>query len=262
MKLLKKLLMLSVTVVCLKAEHTFSYDAYALGATGTNVNYKYYIGEDFFIKAGMGSESLDVYSGTVKYDYELYSLGYYMFDFYYKKPTNKTLSGGYTDVSPYAGLDIVFESRSKGWNFGFIAGFFDSPKISHDGSCCLDNSVIGMTIGFRVSYSFGKIKHHNIDERNNKTMRILHALGGASESFNNNYKPSTIKAYYGNSYNSNSNNKRTMSSPNNRIIRGDKNYLNMKSDEYIYGKNNSFQGSRPGDSDYSDREMNYLINGR
>ncbi len=43
---------------------------------------------------------------------------------------------------------------------------------------------------------------------------------------------------------------------------GDENYNNMKVDEYIYGKNNSFQGSRPGDDDYSDRQMNYLMNGK
>lgn len=40
---------------------------------------------------------------------------------------------------------------------------------------------------------------------------------------------------------------------------GDSNYNNMKTDEYIYGKNNSYQGSRAGDSDFSERQMKNLM---
>ena len=40
---------------------------------------------------------------------------------------------------------------------------------------------------------------------------------------------------------------------------GDKNYLNEQQDNFLYGKNNSYQGSRPGDSDFSERQQRDML---
>lgn len=40
---------------------------------------------------------------------------------------------------------------------------------------------------------------------------------------------------------------------------GDSNYLNNQIDSSIYGKNNPYQGSKPGDSDYGDRVVKGLM---
>lgn len=40
---------------------------------------------------------------------------------------------------------------------------------------------------------------------------------------------------------------------------GDNNYINQQQDEFVHGKNNSYQGSRPGDSDYAERAQREML---
>lgn len=43
---------------------------------------------------------------------------------------------------------------------------------------------------------------------------------------------------------------------------GDDNYLDQRIDSAIYGKDNAYQGSKPGDDDYNERLQKQLMNKR
>jgi hypothetical protein len=40
---------------------------------------------------------------------------------------------------------------------------------------------------------------------------------------------------------------------------GDDNCINQQQDEQIYGKDNAYQGSRPGDDDWGERNIKHLM---
>ncbi len=40
---------------------------------------------------------------------------------------------------------------------------------------------------------------------------------------------------------------------------GDKNYENEQVDKHLYGEKNAYQGSRAGDSDWGERNLNHLM---
>lgn len=40
---------------------------------------------------------------------------------------------------------------------------------------------------------------------------------------------------------------------------GDNNYINEQQDNYVYKQNNSYQGSRPGDSDFAERQQRDML---
>lgn len=86
-----------------------------------------------------------------------------------------------------------------------------------------------------------------------KIALILIAATSITFAYDSNFGSQYNMKDYSKSSNSYSNPSRGYEKP------GDSNYNNMKTDEYIYGKNNSYQGSRAGDSDFSERRMKALM---
>ena len=102
--------------LALNAEEIISLDGYLLGATGKNINIRYYTEsiDDFYLKYAFGEESLDVLTGSVDYNYNMIGIGYSIFEFYYKLPMNESLSQQYISdkVDGYMGLDFSRSHRS------------------------------------------------------------------------------------------------------------------------------------------------------
>ncbi|MDR1910892.1 MAG: hypothetical protein LBQ52_00905 [Helicobacteraceae bacterium] len=139
-------------------------EAYFLGANGWNVNLRYFPLDWLYIKGAYGSEELDVWEGSVEYDYTSAAFGaatagYDLFtlflEVYYRMPMNEKISGFYeTSVDSYVGVNIgmgVF--LSDNWTLDFTLGFFSAPKLTERGYN-EEEDIAPFTAGISATYFF------------------------------------------------------------------------------------------------------------
>ena len=135
------------------------------------------------------------------------AVGYYAFEFYYKIPTNETLSNQYISksVEPYMGIDLVMEYRSSDWTFGMTIGLFEPPSLKYKEYSWEDSTdITGLTMGFKIGYTFGKVDSNRLKQRNSEMDAIMQGVSQGLHEYNmgvqqNNYN----NTYQTPSYNQN-----------------------------------------------------------
>lgn len=175
--------------LALNAEEIVSLDGYMLGATGKNINIRYYTEsvDELYFKYGIGQESLDVLYGNVEYDYNMIGLGYSMFELYYKLPMNESVSEKYISdsVDGYMGLDFNMEFRSADFTFGFNLGIFNPPKLKYKEYSWVDETdITGFKMGINIGYTFGDVDEEKLAKRNAQIGHALQSYGQARSQSN------------------------------------------------------------------------------
>lgn len=177
------------------------------GANGKNINYRYYLKDnsELYFKVARGTESLDVLYGSVEYDYNMIAIGYYAFELYYKMPTNETLSSQYISkvVDPYMGIDLVMELRSSKWTVGMTIGLFEPPSLKYREYSWEDTTdITGLTMGFKVGYTFGKVDSNRLNQRNREMNTLMEGVSQGLKEYNRGMQQNNYQNNYTNTYKS------------------------------------------------------------